>query len=487
MKINSIGTVRLIYCVLFVAIAIWSLWSLPFSPIVWYDEVYFASITHSLISGNGLSVELDNFKPCYAYGPVYFLFTGAVTKIFGFGIFQFRIVNLLFSFFTVFILGKILDKLNVNKGLNYFIQLLLLTDALFISNSHSGRMEFVALSFVIAAYWFYLSKEKSDMVRAVAISTLLTLAVLTTPRAAVICISIAVAQFVNLIRTREWKSITMYIIIPIVLLGTWIFVAYGSLAGMIEYYAKPSGTGHSLAGSFVGGNWLISIFHYPMIMLAFMSLVLFIKNRKAKDYIIYLAPILLYYLLVFDTGKYGVLILPFYMIIIARGLMYIYENYSKFYKVPCVALLVICFFINSSIFVFKAVSIIATQEQRNPQHVATWIKRNIPYGSKVAGGYPYYYAAKENGCQYRRIEREHVKDDELLKDILVNFEPDYFVLEKKNKRIKELPNFSTPVIVVQSTLESPTHENGTLDYFLKLLNAGFTSNYDGVIYKNIKE
>lgn len=477
---------KIYYCI-FAVLVIWNLWSLVYSPIVWYDEVFFASITHSLISGNGLSVELDNFKPCYTYGPVYFLLTGAVTKIFGFGIFQFRIVNFLFSLFTVLILGKILDKLSVSKGLNYFVQLLLLTDALFISNSHSGRMEFVALAFVITAYWFYLSKEKSDMVRAVAISTLLTLAVLTTLRVVVICIPIAVAQIVKLIKSQSWKSLTVYIVIPIVLLGTWIFVAYGSLAGMIEYYAKPSEAGHSLTGSFVGGNWLISIFHYPMIMLAFMSLVLFIKNRKAKDYIIYLAPILLYYFIVFDTGKYGVLILPFYMIIIARGFMYIYDNCRKSYKVLCVALLAICFFINCSIFVFKAFSVIATQEQRNPQQAATWIKHNIPYGSKVAGDYPYYYAAKENGCQYRRITRDHVKDDELLKDILVNFEPDYFVLEKKNKRIKELPYFSTPFIVVQSTLESPTHENGTLDYFLKLLNAGFTSNYDGVIYKNIKE
>ena len=477
---------KVFYCV-FAILVVWNLWSLVYSPIVWYDEVFFASITHSLISGNGLSVELDNFKPCYTYGPVYFLFTGAVTKIFGFGIFQFRIVNFLFSLFTVLILGKILDKLNVSKGLNYFIQLLLLTDALFISNSHSGRMEFVALSFVIAAYWFYLSKEKSDMVRAVAISTLLTLAVLTTPRAAVICISIAVAQFVNLIRTREWKSITMYIIIPIFLLGIWIYVVYGSLTEMIESYAESSGSGQSTAGRFMGGNWLIYKFHYPMIMLALLSLFFIIKNKKAKNIIIYFIPILLYYSLVFDTGKYGVLILPFYMIIIARGFVYIYDNCRKSYKVLCVALLAICFFINCSIFVFKAVSIIATQEQRNPQQAATWIKHNIPYGSKVAGDYPYYYAAKENGCQYRRITRDLVKDEDILKDLLVNYKPDYFILEKRNKRIKELPYFSSPFIVVQSTLESPTHENGTLDYFLKLLNAGFTSNYDGVIYKNIKE
>jgi hypothetical protein len=278
----------------------------------------------------------------------------------------------------------------------------------------------------------------------------------------------------------------MYIIIPIFLLGIWVYVVYGSLTEMIESYAE-SGGGQSSAGRFIGGNWLIYKFHYPMIMLALLSLFFIIKNKKAKNIIIYFIPILLYYSLVFDTGKYGVLILPFYMIIIARGFMYIYDNCRKSYKVLCVALLAICFFINCSIFVFKAFSVIATQEQRNPQQAATWIKNNIPYGSKVAGGYPYYYAAKENGCQYRRIEREYVKHDELLKDILVNFEPDYFVLEKKNKKIQKLPYFSTSFVVVQSTLESQTQENGTLDYFLKLLNAGFSSNYDGVIYKNVKE
>lgn len=474
---------KVYYCI-FAVLVIWNLWSLVYSPIVWYDEVFYASITHSLISGNGLSVELDNYEPCYTYGPVYFLITGAITKIFGFGVFQFRIVNCLFSLFTVLVLGKILDKYNVSKGLNYFIQLLLLTDALFISNSHSGRMEFVALFFVITAYLFYMSKEKSSIVRAIAISILLSLAALTTPRAVVICIPIAIAQLVNLIKARKWESLILFITIPIMFLGIWIYVAYGSLAGMIGYYTKPSGDGQSSAVRFIGGNWLISIFHYPMIILALLS---FVVNIKAKDLILYLMPILLYYFIVFDTGKYGVLILPFYMIIIAHGVMDIYKNREKIYRIPYLALLLICFLINTSIFLYKAISVIATQEQRNPQQAATWIKHNIPYGSKVVGDYPYYYAAKENGCQYRRITRDHVKDDELLKDILVNFEPDYFVLEKKNKRTKELPFFSTPFIVVQSTLESPTHENGTLDYFLKLLNAGFTSNYDGVIYKNIKE
>lgn len=59
---------------------------MSFSPIAWFDEVYFASTTHSFMNGNGLSLELDHCEPVLMYGPIYFLLTSSVMKLFGFGI-----------------------------------------------------------------------------------------------------------------------------------------------------------------------------------------------------------------------------------------------------------------------------------------------------------------------------------------------------------------------------------------------------------------
>lgn len=153
-----------IFFSIFAILVIWSIGALIYSPTAWFDEVYFASATHSFISGNGLAVELDNYEPCVTYGPVYFLITGLVTKVFGFGMFQFRLVNCLFAFLCVIILGIVLERIKVKETLRYLFQLILLTDVLFVSNSHSGRMEFVAVFFVLIAYLFYLGQQKKEIV-----------------------------------------------------------------------------------------------------------------------------------------------------------------------------------------------------------------------------------------------------------------------------------------------------------------------------------
>ena len=474
------------YCLAFAILIIWNLWSLVYSPIAWFDEVYFASATHSLISGNGLSVELDHYQPLVIYGPVYFLFTGAVTKLFGFGIFQFRIVNLLFAFLSVILLGKILNKLGVSKGMNLFIQILLLTDALFISNSHSGRMEFVALSFVLAAYYCFLNQFNSATMKAMLISLLLTLATLTTLRVVVICVPIAIAQLIELFKARSWSGLVVYFLIPIFLYGVWIYVAFGSIAGMISYFTQlpPDGfVQKSLFERFARGNWIILKFHYPMIFTAVLSIFYLLKNGKIKDIIVYIAPIIIYYFIVTDTGMYGVLILPFYMIIIALGLTELASASHKVYSFSYNMLLLLCLVLNCSIFVVKAFSVIMTKERRNPMQATMLIKDNIPYGSKVAGDYPYYYAAIDNGCQFKRIFREGAKVESVFDDVISNFRPDYIVLrnnsyDKKMQSLLKKSGFEK--------IKCYKFEDDGKVFFGQLLdkfNYRITATYEGDIYK----
>lgn len=478
--------IKYLYYSIFAILALWSVWSLPYSPLAWYDEVYYASITHSLITGNGLSLELYNNEPMVIYGPIYFLLTGVITKIFGFGIFQFRIVNLVFAFLTVILLGKVLDQLKIKKWLNYFLQLLLLTDATFFSNSHSGRMEFVALFFIMSAYWFYLNKDMKPIFRAVLVAILLTLSVLTSTRALIVCIPVAIALLIQLIKSRSWGAIVAYVLFPIVLYGIWIYVAFGSLTGFISYFTQQE-TGDLAKGSFVStylkGNWLIHKCHYPMIITSLFFVGYLIKKKKVYDIVIPGVTLLLYYILVFDTGHYGVYVLPFYMIIIGFGVSDMCDNPNKIIGVIYKSLLILCLLVNVSIFAVKSFFVITERNQRNPQIAIKLFKDNIPSGAKVSGDYEFYYAAIENGCRFKSITRGGVKDEVVLEDILENYQPDYVVLGKDNNVTKELPLFQESGFEELTCSDCENEKNAFVKQLLEKLNYRISSTYEGCMYR----
>ena len=87
--------------------ALWHFWALPYSPLPWFDETFFASITHSFINGSGFQLAVcplqSNGEPVLLYGPVYFLLTGLITKTLGFGLFSFRLANLLGAIVSIFL------------------------------------------------------------------------------------------------------------------------------------------------------------------------------------------------------------------------------------------------------------------------------------------------------------------------------------------------------------------------------------------------
>ncbi len=471
---------KVFYCI-FAILVVWNLWSLVYSPVVWFDEVYFASVTHSFITGNGMAIELDHSEPCVLYGPIYFLLTGLFTKVLGFGIFTFRLVNLLFAFLCMFSLGKMLKMLNVKDGLNYFCQLLLLTDAMFVSNAHSGRMEFVALFFVLQAYVIYLGDRK-EIIKATAIPVLLIAAMLTTPRILFVAFPIALIQFVKFVKKQRWLLSAIYVTIPICIYGLWIYYAYGSVTDMLASFTKHSDSqGASLANHFFSGNWNIKPYHYLMVFAAICSAVLCAHKKKLNQLWAFIFPILFFYCFVFDLGMYAVIILPFYFVIIALGFTAAQEYYSKAFLVIAKGLMTVCLLCNIGVFTVKAAVIVTSKDERNPYSVAEWFKKNVPAGSKVAGDYTYYYAAIENGCEYRRITREKTDLGLVFSDLKDNFQPDYIVLSYETAYLYEKPEFSIFNTELVSSYEMK--ENAITQQTQMLVQRKIASSYSGSIYK----
>src|ERR1700733_12767355 len=104
-----------IIALVFSLYVIYHLLSLSYSPLPWFDEVCFASITHDYMqhhtffdTTHDLSVRVQSIQ----YGPVYFVLQSLMAKLFGFSIFTFRFTNLFFGITCLFIIYKICIQLN---------------------------------------------------------------------------------------------------------------------------------------------------------------------------------------------------------------------------------------------------------------------------------------------------------------------------------------------------------------------------------------
>lgn len=472
------------YWVIIVLVVLWSIYSLPYSPIAWYDEVFFSSMSHSLLVGNGLALELDKNEPFYIYGPVYFVLTWVFTKIGGFGIVTFRLVNLLFSFGCVIVLGKILRRLQISSFFSCLIKLIFMTDVLFISNGHSGRMEFVALFWILCAYLYWIRKGRLYYVF---VSFFLTLAILTTPRSAVVAFPLAINVFIDMIKGKKGRQLLVYVSIPIVLYLAWIFSSYGSVDNFILSFSQTNGITQnaSLVQRFLGGNVYIPKWNIPLVFLSIVIVLDSFISKYFQSLFIYILPILFFYLFIYDTGLYSVYILPFYMIVLSFGYAQI-KNRGTLFRNLYMGILIGCLILNLGVLSMKSVLVLSTKEMRNPYTLSSWLSEKVPPHSRIVGSCEYYYAAIDNDCQFKKLFRDYTDADVVYNYLENTYKPQYLFLsasEADKDVLKNVERFKK-VLIGQYSIGNELKKNSVI---YKLFKNSTQSSYDGSLYKIISE
>ena len=462
---------------------------MPISPIVWLDEAMLASYTHSFIEGNGISMELDEGAPVPIYGPVFFLLASFSIKLFGFVPFSFRLVNCLFGYLSVFVLGKILEENKIRNVTKYWLLLLYATDVSFIMNSHAGRMELVAIFFVLIAYWVYLKKSIDNIWKSIILSLDLTLAFMTTPRSMVLIIPIAVYFLLLLYSERSWKNMIYYLVIPIVLYGIWIAYAFGSVGQMIDFYIKPNETSQnvSFASRFISFSVNIVKWHYPIVLAGIFILVDSLRSKYFKSVLLYFIPIILFYLLVKDMGGYDIYIIPFYLIIIGIGVEQLIDSPRKTSRIVTNCSLILCFIVNLGVFSIKVINLVATKDQRDHDKMCEWFNNTIPANSRIAGGYPYYYAAINHGCQYRRLERDNLSPGYTFTRLLNNYKPEYLLIHKQQFTPDEeacFKMFKTERVSSYVPIKNTNRLSRMFSGFGEMFNVSYEGELYRVIYKD---
>jgi len=396
-----------IFLLLYVA---FHLITLDISPLPWFDETFYTSITVNYIEkGTFYQTVMPLFnggQEILWYGPIYFWFTSVPVKILGLSIFNFRIVSLLFGFLNIYIIVRLFRLSIKDYKILGICLILLMLDPLFNSSMNSGRMDSVALCFALTSWYLFFSSEKETVtwikpgVLLLLAGFFAGLAMLTTLRIYFLFISLGMTLVIKCIRE---KNITpalrgiLFGVIPSIMGLFWIYYAFGSLDNFLNQYYYIRGIQKM--------GFRIATKQYPMFIFTIFSIVYGIfKKGKAyfSDNIIILSvlSVLLFYIVMDDTGPYSFFILPCYYFI----LLYSFQPIEKVSIRNLKSILIIFLLLwNIGIFTLKSFSLFFTYSQRKSTEITDFIRENIPPGKKVIGDEMYYYSVTKSGSNFQYI------------------------------------------------------------------------------------
>lgn len=470
--------------------------TLSVSPLPWLDETYMASITDSLIKNNTLHISYAPFLPQDAallYGPVYFYLQKGLLSCIGFGIIQFRLLNLLCGIGCVIALYTWLQK-RFTPSLLFFIIACILLEPTFIRNLHSGRMDFVALFFLIAAYIFYfnhLNKFK-PVWKFIIVGLLLALSVLTTPRM-LFGLSFFIVEFFLHLQQRNRIKIMLTIAATfscICLL--WVFLGFAGFTAYLNLYID-----NSIIKEHIGTDKGI-IFRYnyliPLTLIVISSAIFLFRNRLELNeferllFRLCSINIITFHTLIAERGPYTALIIPFYCMLFGLALkVWCQKSYGKKIATAIKWAGLVPFLL---IFCAKAIVLSISFKSRSHAAITQQLAQVIPAKSKVIGCYDYYYACYGNGNPFE--EMEYCTDSSTMyhhqQDV---FKYEYIAVRdnfKDNKYLMHYLNASPHLLVANiGSNRSLSQLEEKIDAISMLFfDAHLLSSYKGMVYKKIQ-
>lgn len=385
--------------------------SLPYSPLPWFDETFFAHIARNWWQSGQLMASVAIFEEIKAYGPVYFILTGLSLGVFGFEIWAFRIVNFMFGIANLFWLYQLLklrypDLIRARYGL----LLPILIDPFYHLSLHEGRMDLVALFFMLGGIYWALRGFAKPRYRFFIYSAMwVSLALLTTPRSGFMLLSLGIVGAV--FTFRDFKARWTYALTwALVLMGSysiWVFYAFGDWLGLWQYYTEANEAWmyqKSLVDLFLGNSGYLPRQSYPIILASLVAVLLHVwaKGKAASHYTLYLSllNVLFFYLLVYDFGPYSVFLLPFYYFLLVEALLLLSRWKLTLLYLAWLGILAL----NLSYFSLKMYQIWLSLPQRDHVLADAFIKQHIPAGSRVIGEPMFTYAVLKAGSDYQYMD-----------------------------------------------------------------------------------
>lgn len=393
----------------------------------WFDEAFMANVAFNLAQGKGPILDLI---PKYyiteitLYGPVYFYLQALLIDSFGLQAFVFRLPNLLAAYVSVFLLAMVLRRNEVSRPCWLLFVIAAVVDVSFNRNLVSGRMDLLAVTFVVLA--LYLASRKPTAVRSWEIATWLlvggssVLAYLTTPRALFLLPVVVVVGLHQLYwasggRSRTDSSMNVIVGAAAFLIPVSVWIQHvGGLQAYVSLFTASKQTAQHIAPSFFRSTYdNLGI----LIMLA-LSLLNIRRVLQSPLLIGLLLNYIAFSLFANELGPYAGMIMPFVLATIVVIL-----DQLTWKPLPKYALLALVILPGVLLLGLRGVDLPLNAGCRDNTKVITVIE-NLARGSgQIVAPFKYYFFLEEPNravvtLEYSRIDRERVveKADLVVQD-----------------------------------------------------------------------
>lgn len=439
----------------------------------WYDEVFFADITHSLQVDNSLTLNMV-LPPVEAtiYGPVYFYTQKLIVSFLDFGMWQFRLLNFASGIGLIVTFLTIARRLNLSN-VNICILIALISfDPRFTFNMTSGRMDLFALALFMGGWLIFINSDRRTFFLIIVSGIISSLSFLATPRLGfyfLVYILIFICEFSVRERKRTFFQYAVFglsVLIPVL---SWIYYSYGDLSNYFDFiFHNPD------IGNHYGGSVFPLKYQIPILILWFFSGLYHFRLK-----VNFLNPLLvslfsipfIHLIFIKEAGPYSAMMMPFIYLGIVIGVNSI--PVRKLSLIPGIIALYLFLFSLSSSF-----NNIASLRFLKPTLFETFFRSQVIINENVLADFPYYYFITGNGNRF--ISFYNTKK-ELTEDILNKNNIEFAVITKGNfdKNSDFFKNFGFNTISEYNSKK----EEGLFYKVAIYLKKNIRSGYDGVVLK----
>lgn len=372
----------------------------------WFDEIYYADGAWTFLTQGKFSIPV--YYPQGTGGalhaPLFFVIQAGVLKLFGMGIWQIRLLPLLSGLAVFLIFARLVFKTTRSDKYTFLFMLLFISDRAINFDLHSGRMDMLAVLFVLLSILLFerMLKWKGmalPIVGAVLAGLLLSAGFLIALRIAVATVPCVLLLFLY---RSERQSLYYYMLIiygitaalPVM---AWLWFAYGGVAGASNVDGFSSHFG--LLSSLVG-NVFRRVYEIPKMLLFYGTIIyLFCMHRDVirRNFFFSMFTLITlgFVLFVIERGPYRAMFFPFvYFSILVSIHLIKHPPVKKLAIVALTGVLGINVLLSMPRLVYLVVNWPAIQQDK----VAEQIYKEIPQGSRVITDFRFYYILMKNKC-----------------------------------------------------------------------------------------
>lgn len=224
---------------------VYHLCTLVYSPLPWFDEVSFLSMTESYMKDGTLFEQvriLGEPSEKLNYGPIYFVWQAFMIKTFGYGIFTVRITNMLFGFLVLYLVYRLCRMLKMDQRIALLAMGIVALEPNFNQFLHSGRMDNIGLSFFLLSCMGFQAGRRAEGSKAVGYfiitGLLICCSALTNPRF-VFAFPIYICYFAYDVamakQGNKFRAFIPYLYVGSAFIFLYLLWVYTTFGGITEY------------------------------------------------------------------------------------------------------------------------------------------------------------------------------------------------------------------------------------------------------------